>query len=237
MNVLAIGNSFSVDSTRYLHQIARADGVNLQVVSLHIGACSLERHYRNMLSEERAYALIYNGSPTGFKVSMKEALLNRPWDVVTIQQCSPRSFEEAAYHPYIEELAAYIRKCSPAAKFYIHQTWMFEAGSEKLRQTGFSTPFEMLEGVVKTYGKVAELTHADEIIRSGEMFGSLLQNGIEKVHRDTFHASFGLGRYALGLLWYHTLCRRDVTGNTFCDFDEPISDAELKIIKQCVNEF
>lgn len=235
MNVLSIGNSFSVDSTRYLHQIARADGVNLQAVSLHIGACSLERHYRNMLSEERAYELIYNGSPTGFKVSMKEALFNRQWDVVTIQQCSPRSFEEDSYHPYIEELTAYIRKCAPKAKFYIHQTWMFEAGSEKLRSTGYPTPRAMLDDVVKTYGTVAKEIGADGIIRSGEMFGSLLQNGIEKIHRDTFHASFGLGRYALGLLWYHTLCKKDIAENSFCDLDEPISKEEVAIVKKCVN--
>ena len=70
MNILAIGNSFSQDATRYLHQIAAADGVTLHVANLYIGGCSLEHHYRNMLSGERAYELQYNGQLTGFQVSL-----------------------------------------------------------------------------------------------------------------------------------------------------------------------
>ena len=54
MDILAIGNSFSTDATRYLYGIARAAGDNLQVTNLYIGGCSLEQHYRNMLSNERA---------------------------------------------------------------------------------------------------------------------------------------------------------------------------------------
>lgn len=33
MNVLTIGNSFSEDSTRYLHGIAKSDGVDIQVAN------------------------------------------------------------------------------------------------------------------------------------------------------------------------------------------------------------
>ena len=51
MRVLAIGNSYSQDATRYLYGIARAGGVDVKVVNLYIGGCSLSRHYRNMLSE------------------------------------------------------------------------------------------------------------------------------------------------------------------------------------------
>ena len=41
MKVLAIGNSFSQDATRYLHQIAKANQFDLKVVNLYIGGCSL----------------------------------------------------------------------------------------------------------------------------------------------------------------------------------------------------
>ena len=44
MKVLAIGNSFSEDATRYLHDIAKADGVALEVANLYIGGCPLDRH-------------------------------------------------------------------------------------------------------------------------------------------------------------------------------------------------
>ena len=48
MRILAIGNSYSQDATRYLHQIARRGGVALNVSNLYIGGCPLSRHFKNM---------------------------------------------------------------------------------------------------------------------------------------------------------------------------------------------
>ena len=48
MKVLAIGNSFSNDAMRYLHGIAKADGVDMKTVNLFIGGCPLSRHYANI---------------------------------------------------------------------------------------------------------------------------------------------------------------------------------------------
>lgn len=64
----------------------------------------------------------------------------------------------------------------------------------------------------------------------------MLESGIEKIHRDTFHASLGLGRYALGLIWYRVLTGNDVTNNTFADFDEEVSAEQMAIAKKCVME-
>lgn len=236
MNVLAIGNSFSQDATRYLHQIAAADGVTLHVANLYIGGCSLERHYRNMLSAERAYELQYNGQLTGFKVSLQEALLNRSWDVVTLQQSSPCSTDKDTYFPYIAELYAYVKKCLPKAKILIHQTWAYEDGSDRLYNVAhFDTAAEMFAAAEDAYAFAAQTISADGIIPSGKLFRSLLDNGIEKIHRDTYHASLGLGRYALGLLWYRTLTGNSVAGNDFHHFDVPISEEHSQIAKKCVD--
>lgn len=236
MNVLAIGNSFSEDSMRYLHFIARADGVNLQAVNLYIGGCSLERHYRNMLSDARAYELQCNGQKTGFYVSMKEALLNRKWDVITLQQASPLSFNKDTYEPYISELAAFIRKCAPKVKLYVHQTWAYEAGSDRLLNVAkYDTPEHMLADIIEAYDIAAKSINSDGIIRSGELLAKLLNNGIDRIHRDTFHADFGIGRYALGLLWYRTICHKDVINNTFCDLDYPVSGEDIMIAKDVVS--
>ena len=91
MNILSIGNSFSQDAQRYLHQIAKTDGFTLNAFNLYIGGCTLSFHYRNMINEQRAYTLEMNGESTGFNVSLKETLLNRDWEVVTIQQVSHQS--------------------------------------------------------------------------------------------------------------------------------------------------
>jgi len=238
MNVLAIGNSFSQDATRYLHDIARARGVNMEVANLYIGGCSLERHFRNMLSGENAYELGYNGHPTGFMVSLKQALLNRQWDVVTIQQASHFSFDKATYEPYAENLVEYIRSCAPKAKVYVHETWAYEDGSDRLcNVAGYVTAAAMLEDIKKAYHGICEELDLDGFIPCGELFGKLLESGIAKIHRDTFHASLGLGRYALGLMWFRALTGESVQNDAYCDLDEPASADELDIVRRCADMF
>lgn len=237
MKILAIGNSFSQDAARYLHQIARKGEVPVEVTNLYIGGCPLEKHFRNMMADSRAYTLQYNGMSTGFPVSIKEALLNRSWDVVTMQQASGDSFKADSYYPYINELTDYVRRCVPNAKIVVHQTWAYEQGSAKLESVGFADQKDMFDGLKNAYDLAAEKINADGMIPSGQLFQNMLSNGFEKVHRDTFHASLGAGRYALGLLWYRMLTGADITENTFCDFDEEVTQDEIDTIKRLVMAF
>jgi len=238
MQVLSIGNSFSVDATRYLHDIAKADGVRIASANLYIAGCPLDRHYRNMLSGEPAYELQYDGHMTGFFVSLDDALLNRSWDVVTLQQVSSRSFDAASYQPYIAALTDHVRECQPDAKIVLHQTWAYETGSAKLQALGkFETAEQMTEEIKAAYARIAPEIGADGIIPSGELLSMLLVKGIPSVQRDTFHASLGLGRYALGLLWYRMLTGNSVAQNNYACFDKPVSPAEMQLAKKCVDSF
>lgn len=237
MNILAIGNSFSEDATRYLHQIARADGIEINVASLYIGGCSLERHFRNMMSGKEVYELIYNGDRTGFNVSLDEALLNRKWDYITLQQSSAQSVNYETYQPYLNELCLHIRKLSPNTKILMHQTWAYETGSEKLiSMEKFADYSQMFEYIKENYDKAAKDINADFIIKSGELMQKLISANIKKVHRDGFHLSLGTGRYAASLLWYALVSKNNVENNTFCDFDEEVTQQEISIVKKCVNE-
>ncbi|MBO5918514.1 MAG: DUF4886 domain-containing protein [Oscillospiraceae bacterium] len=237
MNILAIGNSFTVDANRYLYEIARKDGVEINVATLYISGCTLDMHFRNMLSEKPAYALYYNGLNTKFDVSIKEALLNRAWDIVTIQQGSHMSFCADSYHPYGEELVSYVRKMAPKAKIIVHQTWAYEQDSKKLLGVGYTDHKDMFADLQAAYQMLCRRVDAVGIIPSGQLFQQLLANGFETVHRDTYHATRGAGRYALGLLWYRMLTGADVTGNSFCDFDEEVTAQQMQTIKTLVQAF
>ena len=237
MNVLTIGNSFSEDATRYLHDIARADGVDLQTTDLYIGGCTLERHYRNMLSGKDVYSLIYNGDRTGLYVSLEEAILSKTWDVVTLQQSSQIAFDKDSYFPYIDELAAYIKKCSPKCKIYMHQTRSYEDGNPWFETRPYKNLCEMIPDVAKVCAEVADHIGADGIIRCGELVKRMYEEGLSPIWRDGWHTSKGLGRYALGLLWYRTLARAKVEENGFSYFDEPIPDETVLKIKKIVDSF
>lgn len=237
MEILSIGNSFSQDAHRYLHSIARADGCELNCFNLYIGGCPISRHYRNMLSGKEEYMLQVNGHHTGFPVSLEEALLNRDWDIVTIQQASHESTNYDSYQPYLNEIIEQVRLYVPKAKIYVHETWAYEQDSPRLTERmNYKDAKDMLSDIIDAYNKAYNEICADGFIPSGELLGKLLENGIEKVHRDTYHASYGLGRYAIGLLWYAVLTGNDISGNTFCDFDVEVTKEEIEIAKKCVAE-
>ncbi len=236
MNILAIGNSFSQDATRYLHGIAKSAGAYLTVVNLEIGGCPLEKHFRNIKADAKAYAFEFNGEYTGFQLSIKEALVNRSWDVITIQQVSTQSPKYETYQPYLNFCVDYFREYCPKAKIYIQQVWSYENGGPQLTGwTKYSDTEEMFADVKASYAKALEDSGADGLIRSGEVMLELMKGGF-KVHRDGFHASLGLARYAIALTWYATLTGRNVDDVTFGDFDVPVSDEEIAAAKAAVKK-
>lgn len=236
MKILSIGNSFSQDAQRYLHALAKADGENFKTVNLYIGGCSLRTHYLNMLGEYASYDLQFNGESTGLKVSIRQVLESDNWDVVTFQQASHFSADYTSYQPYLNALVEYVRKYCPHAKLYIHETWAYEEGSERLKTTaGFDSAEGMLEKIREAYAKAAADVQADGIIPCGEAMLCAVDLGIGKIHRDTFHASLGAGRYLLALCWYKALAGKDVSQNAFDCFDEPVTGEERKIVIEAVN--
>ena len=236
MKILSIGNSFSQDSQRYLNAISRADGNEIFTKNLMCGGCSLARHCLHIADDAAEYWEEINGKVTGKRITVREALLEGGWDIITLQQVSHASVNYDTYQPYLNELHAYVKELAPDAKIYIHQTWFYEDGSEKLANLGIKSSEDMLEKIKAAYALAYDAISADGMIRSGEMLALMKSRGLTRLHRDTFHASLGLSRYALGLLWYATLTGRSVIGNTFSELDEAVSDGELKTARECAEE-
>ena len=235
MKILSIGNSFSQDAQRYLYQIAKNQGVNLTCVNLYIGGCSLQTHYNNSINNQPLYDYEVNGKFEGRKISLNDALLSDNWDLVTLQQASNLSYIYNTYIPYAEELKRFVLERVKNAKIFIHQTWAYENGSEKLASTGFLSTKEMFSKVLSSYKEICSLLAVDGVIPSGEAMLYAYERGV-KVYRDTFHASLGLGRYMLGLIWYKALTKNEVTINTVCSLDEEITLEERKIVIETVNK-
>jgi len=127
LKVLAIGNSFTDNTTRYLPDIARCAGCKLTLGKATIGGSPLATHWANaQLAEKnppdpKAKTYSYNGKP----VTLKEILVAQKWDVVTLQQHSMDSAKVETYRPYAKELADYVRKYAPGVRIVLHQTWAY----------------------------------------------------------------------------------------------------------------
>ena len=229
--ILAISNSFGVDATRYLYGIARAAGEEIRVATLYIGGCSLYRHYRNMLSEESVYDYEINGFKTGLTVSLKQALLMDEWDYVFTQQASPHSWNYDTYQPYLDELAAYIHRLCPPAKFCLQMTWAYDAAHARYQTMLVHTPQEMIDGIVDAYTKAAKAANVHFLLPTGLAMYSLYNEIGSATYRDKYHAAYGITRYMIACMWFMALTGVDITDNTYADFDAPVSAEEMALAK------
>ena len=235
IKVLSIGNSFSQDAQRYLHRVAKSAGVDMKAVNLYIGGCPLSSHYNNMKSGEASYDFEFNGEKTGISVSIKQALMSDEWDIVTLQQQSGRSVDYSTYQPYLSEAAAYVRQMCPNTKLLMHRTWGYEDGSSLLESIHYKSMRQMFDDAKIAYEEAAKDIDADGIIPAGDAMMCAYEKGI-KVHRDTFHASLGFGRYLIALVWFSYITGKNVDEVTFSDFDEPLSDEMIKAAKEIAND-
>ena len=236
MKILSIGNSFSDDAQRYLREIAAEEGVEMETLNLCIPGCSLETHAARVKDGAKAYFYHYNGNvECPDLISLQEGIAMRDWDIVTLQQVSGYSFKEETYYPYIHEVVSFVREKLPNAKIYLQQTWCYEHGSERLfNVTDGGGVDVMLGGLRRAYARAKREIGADGVIPSGELMELLYQSGASKIYRDTFHASLGLGRYAVGLLWFKLFTGKSVINNTFSALDEEVSAEDLAIARKSV---
>lgn len=210
--ILAIGNSFSQDSTRYLHQIAESAGISSKVVNLFIGGCSLETHAYNLKNNLAYYQYELNGAYATRMISIPAALVEEKWDYVTIQQVSHMSGQPGTYEPFATELLDCIRKLAPQAKIYFHMTWAYEHDSTHGAFPNYDCSQSKMYQCICDTVDAFSATHQIPVIPAGKLIQNLRQtpefdyaNGGLSLCRDGFHMNLTYGRYAVACAWFETL--------------------------------
>lgn len=249
VNILAIGNSFSEDACRYLHQTAAASGIETNVVNLYIGGCSLEQHWLNIESNAQAYQYQKNGVPTERCVSVEEALKEAEWDYIVTQQASFDSGWEDTYEPFLGLMTEYLREQAGGARILLQKTWAYEWNSpHKNFMRYHRNQLEMYVMVSGCYEHMAQkyglglIPSADIIQKLRGTKPFIVQEGGISLCRDGHHMSLLYGRYALALIWVKTLFGESVSENTYIPFDEnqPEEQADpknLDVIRQTVEDW
>ena len=239
MKVLSIGNSFSQDAHKWLHDLANANGVDMETVNLYIGGCSLETHYINAVNQHAFYDLERNGQSTFEKISITDALNLEKWDVITLQQVSYLSGVAESYEPYLSFLANLVRSTCPNAKVYFHQTWAYETDAS---HSGFAKNYQndqklMFERIIAVTTEMAKSIHTD-IIPVGKVIQNLRENTTEfdylksgvSLCRDGYHLTYDYGRYAAAATWLRVLSGKLVSPSPFQDFDIEILKEILSVV-------
>lgn len=254
MNILAIGNSFSEDATYYLYKIAKSANVDITVVNLYIGGCSISMHARNILNNNAAYRYELNGEHTDKVVSIENALREKKWDIVTIQQ---RSGHSGLYDTYcdINILLECIRKNAPDAQIYFHQTWAYETDAVHDDFSIYKRNQNVMHNaIIDTVSRICKENNIEKIIPSAELINEIRKsapfdylNGGQSLCRDGFHMDLVYGRYALGLLWFAILHEGDIAKADFVPTEDDIINhyivekfecdiEKINLIKRIVSE-
>ena len=176
LRVLMIGNSFSLSVMKELPNIVDAQSeYALDITSMYIGGCSLERHireYETALRDPRHRPYKIDRYVTGegrlkrVPGNLIEMLDARKYDIITIQEASPKSLFAEGWTKYGDRLVAIVREKQPQAKIMLHQTWSYRIDSERLKKWKFSQD-EMFARVREIYADRAR--HFDcGIIPMGE---------------------------------------------------------------------
>ena len=231
MNVLCIGNSFSQDATRYLHQISDNE---IYVRNLYIGGCSLETHWNNIVGEREDYEWQKNGRMLKM-MSINTALTKKKWDFVTVQQVSHFSGMPETYEPFLTNIIEFIKEKCPKAKIVFHRTWAYD---DKSTHGGFVNydcdRKKMIDAIIKTSDFFAN-KHGLPVIPNGEAIEAARDlaefQGERSINRDGFHLSLDYGRYLAGLTMYGFFTGKDATLVSYEPEDtDPKINAKLKKI-------
>lgn len=175
VKVLMIGNSFSISCLTHLPQVAADCGQKLDLGSLYIGGCSLERHMTNVAAERAdpkakgayRYDRVTDLGPRVIRRDerLTGVLTRVKWDVVTIQQASHLSWKKDSYHPWGDDLVKTVRTLAPQAKIVVQETWSYTPFDARLAQWKISAD-EMDARLADAYAAFAG-TYGFETIRMG----------------------------------------------------------------------
>lgn len=204
ISVLMIGNSFSVDAAHFTHQLSVGTDVVIDLGVLYVGGCSLEQHVNFIKEGSSPYEWFINGESTGKYISLKDALLMKEWDYITLQQVSVYSGLEDTFYPYIKELIEYVKKYQKSPTFVLHKTWPYESSFTNTNFAHYDYNRKtMYTCINKTYDNVAKELGINIVIRSGDVIECAIEKYGEHFHKDGFHLNEE-GRYLVALGFVHT---------------------------------
>ena len=252
LNILCIGNSFSMDATLCLPQLLVDMGVpnsKLCVYCAMYAGASLD-YWWDHCSQGDTIKYLYRMSAIKLedRTWTINELLHQPWDVVILQQASVYSDQLDTYRPYLKDMVEMVRResANPDVTIAFQMTW----SKHPTARTG---PYglEGWRGIAKTVRQMCEEVGITTIIPTGTILQNMRSTQLNTpllITRDAFHLAYGIGQYAAALSFYESICR-PITGKSALGIppsaamraihakDEgfiPITDDNYKIIHRCV---
>lgn len=223
LKILAIGNSFSNDTTHFLEDIAKAEGFETVLIgNLYISGCTLETHAMNAAGNLPAYKFYmnYDGEwKTIEECTLDYALKNQDWDIITMQQGSTWSGKPETFEPHLTNLIEYVNKTktNPNARLAWNMTWAYQSDFEKDMFSQYARNQDvMYHAIISTVQDTVQKHQEFSYIMP---CGTAIQNARtsyvgDTLTRDGYHMS-EMGRVITSYTWLATF------------LDEPLTEIHL----------
>ncbi|MGI6280394.1 MAG: DUF4886 domain-containing protein, partial [Acutalibacteraceae bacterium] len=212
LKILAIGNSFSVDSMRFIYDMFDWVGQKVILGNLIIGGCTLEMHANNIINEAANYTYYKNTTGTwktksGYTV--QQGLADESWDIITLQQASGYSGIPSSYS-YLSTILNFLEanKPTPETRIMWNMTWAYQKNSSHSDFKKYDkNQLTMYNAIISTVqSQIVGNPSFSGIIPTGTAIQNLRTSYFgDTLTRDGYHLSYDYGRYTASLTWFHYL--------------------------------
>ncbi len=254
-NILMIGNSACYYYTNELYQIAKAEGIEMNIYNVYYSGCRLSQHWQFEKFNETPYQLFKTDS-TGRKMinnncNLMQCLSKENWDVITMQEAvNPvRSLDRdlvfSELEPYMRDLMKLIREQFPKSTYMYHQTWASEVGysgangsilTKEAQEIQHTVTRDVALSLCKKYDlQRIPVGDAWQLARSDARVGDTLCHVDGKVGDYCHDGNTGGGRYLNGCVWFEILTGKSCVGNTWRpDYD--LSEEKVAALQEAAHK-
>ena len=203
IRILSIGNSYSLDQQTYVHQMAEAAGLDIEVCIAYIGGCSFRKHLAMYDANEPAYTYYENGKIVGKKLTLRRLITLKKWDFVNFQKGTEGQNYQMPSQPYVSYLVKIVREFHPDAKLVYSISWPdAETSARAIFRDEYRLDREYQWSVyVRAARELCEECRMDYLIPAGLAMRYAYEKYGPAMHRDGFHSS-EIGRYLHACVWF-----------------------------------
>lgn len=161
-DILIVGNSYSIDSARYVHDICESIGADIDVYILGHAGGTVYSLWSNR-DDASYYNYSRNGATAERKVSLETVLSEREYDAIIMQNYWGASdgilYEsnaqyDCSYPDAYKTMAQYLASGQPEAELLINSVWSNEIGynaSDSIKSAAAASEFADMENAVQRW--------------------------------------------------------------------------------------
>ena len=221
LDILFIGNSFTMDAVTHLPGIIEAAGIDgVNMIHMYYGGRLVQQYNSGWKTSSDYDAYEYASGQNSWTVTkgktLEQVASSRSWDIVTIQEHTGSKFAwtwDATERAHFKQLVKKIKDTQakePLVYYILSQAYHDNAqiGSGSASAITWTDHVGMWD-VVAAFGmKVMEDVEFDGIISTGAMLENLRTTSLNNelgLTRDGYHMDYGLARYGASCAVFEAL--------------------------------